>query len=85
MRIPASRRSGVAYSVPGRHQGDAGRGDKMVSRLLSFYATQLRVLWEWKGGRVALLKRLVITLVVATISFLATAWLLPRMIIDRPA
>ncbi len=37
----------------------------MISRLTSFYATQLRVLWEWKGGRVALLKRLVITLVVA--------------------
>jgi uncharacterized membrane protein YvlD (DUF360 family) len=55
-----------------------------MSRLLSFYATQIRVLWEWRGGRVALLKRLLITLVVATISFLATAWLLPRMTIDRP-
>jgi uncharacterized membrane protein YvlD (DUF360 family) len=55
-----------------------------MSRLLDFYATQLRVLWEWRGGRVALLKRLVITLVVATISFLATAWLLPRMTVDRP-
>ena len=56
----------------------------MISRLANFYATQLRVLWEWKGGRAALLKRLVITLVVATISFLATAWVLPRMTIDRP-
>jgi uncharacterized membrane protein YvlD (DUF360 family) len=56
----------------------------MISRLASFYATQLRVLWEWKGGRAALLKRLVITLVVATISFLGTAWLLPRMVIDSP-
>src|SRR6188508_2124977 len=56
----------------------------MISRLTSFYATQLRVLWEWKGGRVALLKRLVITLVVAALSFLATAWLLPRMSIDDP-
>jgi len=56
----------------------------MISRLTSFYATQLRVLWEWKGGRVALLKRLIITLVVAAISFLATAWLLPRMTIDDP-
>src|SRR6187397_2664727 len=56
----------------------------MISRLASFYATQLRVLWEWKGGRVALVKRLLITLVVATISFLATAWLLPRMVIDPP-
>jgi uncharacterized membrane protein YvlD (DUF360 family) len=55
-----------------------------MRRLLDFYATQLRVLWEWRGGRWALLRRLVITLVVATISFLATAWLLPRMTIDRP-
>ena len=21
-----------------------------MSRLISFYATQLRVLWEWRGG-----------------------------------
>jgi len=56
----------------------------MISRLANFYATQLRVLWEWKGGRAALLKRLVITLVVATISFLGTTWLLPRMVIDTP-
>ena len=45
----------------------------MISRLASFYGEQVRVLWEWRGGRVALLKRLIITLVVATISFLATA------------
>ena len=55
-----------------------------MRRLLDFYATQLRVLWEWRGGRLALLRRLVITFVVATISFLATAWILPRMTIDRP-
>ena len=54
----------------------------MVSRLIGFYGTQIRVLWEWRGGRIALLKRLLITLIVATISFAATAWLLPRMTID---
>jgi uncharacterized membrane protein YvlD (DUF360 family) len=59
-------------------------GRDQMSRLLDFYATQLRVLWEWRGGRVALLKRLVITLVVATLSFLATAWLMPRLTVDRP-
>ncbi len=57
----------------------------MVSRLIGFYGTQLRVLWEWRGGRVALLKRLLITLIVATVSFAATAWLLPRMTIDSLA
>jgi uncharacterized membrane protein YvlD (DUF360 family) len=56
----------------------------MISRMGHFYAEQLRVLWEWRGGRVALLKRLVITLVVATISFIATAAILPGMTIDRP-
>ena len=54
-----------------------------MSRLLGFYATQIRVLWEWRGGRVALVKRLLITLVVAALSFIATAWLLPRLTVDR--
>ena len=54
-----------------------------MSRLLGFYATQLRVLWEWRGGRVALVKRLLVTLVVAALSFIATAWLLPRLTVDR--
>jgi uncharacterized membrane protein YvlD (DUF360 family) len=51
--------------------------------LRDFYATQFRILWEWRGGPVALLKRLILTLVVATISFAATAWLSPRMTVDR--
>ena len=55
----------------------------MIGRIASFYAEQMRVLWEWQGGRVALLKRLVITLVVATISFLATAWILAPVHVDR--
>ena len=28
----------------------------MISRLIGFYGTQVRVLWEWRGGRVALLR-----------------------------
>ncbi len=51
--------------------------------LRALYSTQLRVLWEWRGGRKALLKRLLITLIVSTISFLATAWLLPNIVVDR--
>jgi uncharacterized membrane protein YvlD (DUF360 family) len=48
-----------------------------MRRLIDFYATQVRLLWEWRGGRLALAKRLVITLVVATASFAATAAILP--------
>jgi uncharacterized membrane protein YvlD (DUF360 family) len=46
-----------------------------VRRLIDFYATQIRVLWEWRGGRRALLTRLLITVAVATVSFAITAWL----------
>ncbi len=53
-----------------------------MSRLIGFYGTQLRVLWEWRGGPVALLRRLVLTFVVATVSFLVTAWLMPRLTVD---
>ena len=49
---------------------------------IDLYRTQLRVLWEWRGGRRALIKRLLITLVVSAIAFGVTAWLLPS-ITDR--
>ena len=51
--------------------------------LAALYTTQLRVLWEWRGGRKALLKRLLITLIVSTVAFLLTAWLLPGIHVDR--
>ena len=50
--------------------------------LRELYATQLRVLWEWRGGPAALLRRMLITLIVSTVSFAATAWLLPNMTLD---
>jgi uncharacterized membrane protein YvlD (DUF360 family) len=50
-----------------------------MTRLINFYATQLRLLWDWRGGRLALIRRLLITVVVATISFAVTAWLLPGL------
>lgn len=49
----------------------------------SLFSTQLRILWEWRGGPKALAKRLVITLVVSAVAFWLTAWLLPNITIDR--
>jgi len=49
----------------------------MLRRLASFYALQFRLLWQWKPGRRALLRRLAVTFVVAWLSFAATIWLLP--------
>ena len=57
-----------------------------MGRLIDFYATQVRVLRQWQGGPIALLKRLVITLFVATISFLGDGLDPdPRMTIERPS
>ena len=39
-----------------------------MTNLLNLYRTQVRILWEWRGGPWALVKRLVITLLVSTVS-----------------
>jgi uncharacterized membrane protein YvlD (DUF360 family) len=54
-----------------------------MSRLVDFYATQVRILWEWRGGFRSLAKRLVITLLVSTVALLLTAGLLPGVSIGR--
>ena len=88
----ASDRRPEFPSVPG-DDGSRGPGEALPSArraargglrearwasVLELYRTQIDVLWNWSGGRVALVKRLLITLVVATIAFAATAWLLPE-------
>src|SRR6476646_3635237 len=54
-----------------------------MSRLIDFYRTQIRILWEWRGGRRALVKRLVITLLVSTVSLIVAAGILPGVTIGR--
>ena len=54
-----------------------------MSRLIEFYKTQVEILWKWRGGRVALLKRLVITFIVAVVSLIITAGILPGITIGR--
>jgi uncharacterized membrane protein YvlD (DUF360 family) len=56
-----------------------------MSGLVDLYATQLRILLAWRGGPASLLKRLLITLVVAAIAFGITAWILPGFHIDSLA
>lgn len=50
--------------------------------LIDFYKTQLRILWEWRGGRLALLRRLIATFLVSTVSLLITAGILPGIEIE---
>ncbi len=49
----------------------------MINRLVDFYRVQFGLLWKWRLGRRALIKRALISLVAAVIAFNITAWLLP--------
>ena len=56
-----------------------------MSDLFDVYATQARLIWGWRGGPWSLVKRGVLTLVVATISFAVTAAIMPGISIDSLA
>ena len=48
-----------------------------MQRILNFYRTQIELLWHWRLGRAALLKRAIVSLIAGVIAFNITAWLLP--------
>ena len=54
-----------------------------MTNLLNLYRTQVRILWNWRGGWWALTKRIIITLLVATVAFMATAYIVPGIVIVR--
>ena len=47
-----------------------------IRRTIRLYRTQFELLWKWRGGRGALLKRALIALLAALLAFNITAWLL---------
>ncbi len=51
-----------------------------IGRLGQFYKTQIVLLWHWRLGRWALVKRAIVALVAGVIAFNITAWLLPGLL-----
>ncbi len=51
--------------------------------LMDVYSTQLRIIWEWRGGWASLLKHLLITLVVSALAFWLTGLLVPGLTVAR--
>ena len=45
--------------------------------MIGFYATQLRLLSRWTGGRAGVVRRGVATIVIAMLALVVTAWLIP--------
>ncbi len=54
-----------------------------LARLQRLYRTQIDLLWHWRLGRRALLKRAIIALIAGVIAFHITAWLLPQLDINE--
>ena len=50
---------------------------------MNLYRTQIELLWRWRLGRRALVKRAVVALVAGVIAFNITAWLLPQLDINE--
>jgi uncharacterized membrane protein YvlD (DUF360 family) len=51
-----------------------------MNGIVNFYRTQIELMWRWRAGRVALIKRAVIALVAGVIAINLTAWLFPGLL-----
>jgi hypothetical protein len=54
-----------------------------IGRTVNLYRTQVELLWQWRPGRRALIKRTLVALVASVIAFNITAWLLPQLDINE--
>jgi uncharacterized membrane protein YvlD (DUF360 family) len=55
-----------------------------LRRLFAFYGLQVQLLWTWRAGRVALIRRGVISFVVAFLGVAAAALFVPGIEVDSP-
>ena len=56
-----------------------------IRGLIDLYKTQAELLWKWRPGRRALIKRLIVVFIVAWVSLLLTAAILPGLVISGAA
>ena len=51
-----------------------------MTRIINLYRTQIELMWRWRAGRMALLKRAIVALIAGVIAFNVTAWLFPGLL-----
>jgi len=76
---PGRCRPATTTAALTRWKGAAG----YVGRIVNLYRTQIELLWTWRLGRMALLKRALVSLIAGIIAFNITAWLLPQLDINE--
>jgi hypothetical protein len=54
-------------------------------RWVAFYRLQTRLMWEWRPKRLAILRRAVLSYVMACLALALTTVALPGLSIDAPA
>ncbi|HWP63412.1 MAG TPA: phage holin family protein, partial [Candidatus Binatia bacterium] len=56
----------------------------LLGRLVAFYALQFRLLWTWRAGRRALVRRALVTFGVGFVALGLTVWLVPGIRVRDP-
>jgi uncharacterized membrane protein YvlD (DUF360 family) len=51
-----------------------------LRRIGAYYRTQIELLWRWRAGPRALIRRAIVSFIVALVALVLTAWLLPGLI-----
>ncbi|MEZ4596716.1 MAG: alkaline phosphatase family protein, partial [Chloroflexota bacterium] len=74
-------RAALRVRASGQRSGPAPEEDavKNVRFVVDLYRTQIALLWRWRLGRRALIKRAILSLVISVVAFAITAWLLPQL------
>ncbi len=54
----------------------------LVKQMATFYRLQIEVLWKWRPGRKALLKRVIVSLICGTIALLLTVAIMPGIVVN---
>ena len=54
-----------------------------LRRIGNFYRLQLELIWHWRAGTGALIRRAIVAFFISLVAFVLTAWLMPsRLIVD---
>ena len=57
----------------------------LIRRLIALYELEIELIVRWRAGRRALIKRVVVSFIVAFVAFAVTAWVLPGISFTNPA
>ena len=57
----------------------------LIRRLIALYQLEIELIVRWRAGRRALIKRVLVSFIVAFVALAVTAWVLPGISFTNPA